>query len=60
MRIVIGEVGVDGDVYKMLRGVNMTVPDEDLDLNEDVLAERLIPAIKQLIAWHKEAPAVTH
>ena len=55
MRIVIGEVDVDGDIYRMRHGVNLTVPEEDLELDADEFAEKyLYPAAMQLIAMHKE------
>jgi hypothetical protein len=56
VRIVIGEVDVDGDVYKMRHGVNLTVSDEDLTLAPEEFAMRyLLPAAGQLIQMHNEA-----
>jgi len=58
MRIVIGEVDVTGDIYKMRHGVNLTVPEEDLELEPEEFATRyLYPAAMQLIAMHKEVLA---
>jgi hypothetical protein len=58
MRIVIGEVDVEGDVYKMRHGINLTIPDEHLQLVPEEFAFRyLLPAAAQLIQMHNEALA---
>jgi hypothetical protein len=63
MRIVIGEVDVEGDIYKMRHGVNLTVPEADLELGPDEFAKQyLYPAAAQLIEMHKQmqADVTTH
>jgi len=60
MRIVIGEVDVNGDTYKMARAIHMELSDADFEIEPDDFIERFIrPAMAQLVAWHDEE-AVKH